>query len=217
MQTMPTTRLCLVRHGETAWNAEGRVQGQTDIPLSVHGHAQAQAAAEVLCRHDFSAAYASDLMRVRQTAEPAVHRLALPLALDPDLRERHYGIFERLLYTEVRSRYPEHYARFREKDLDFDIETGESLRSFYERAIGAVQRIAARHRGEQVLVFTHGGVLEMVYRFVRGVGLSSPRDFGIPNCGVNWVEISAQGWDVQCWADVEHLAAVVRLDAAAKE
>jgi probable phosphoglycerate mutase len=203
---MPITRLCLVRHGETEWNAEGRVQGQTDIPLSTLGLAQARAAAEVLAQHDFSAIYASDLMRVRQTAEPSAHKLALPLQLDPGLRERHYGIFERLLYTEVRARFPEHYARFQRKDLDYDFETGESLRTFNERALATVRAIAERHAGEQVLVFTHGGVLEMVYRHARAVGLSSARDFGIPNCGVNWVEISARGWDVQCWADVGHLA-----------
>jgi probable phosphoglycerate mutase len=146
-------------------------------------------------------------MRVRQTAEPAARRLALPLQLDAALRERHYGIFERLLYTEVRNRYPEHYARFQRKDPDYDFESGESLRTFNERSLNIVKTIAARHPGEQVLVFTHGGVLEMVYRFARSVGLESPRDFGIPNCGVNWVEITTRGWDVQCWADIEHLSA----------
>jgi 2,3-bisphosphoglycerate-dependent phosphoglycerate mutase len=203
---MPITRLCLVRHGETEWNAEGRVQGQTDIPLSPFGLAQAHAAAEALCGHDFSAIYSSDLMRVRQTAEPSVRRLALPLRLEPGLRERHYGIFERLLYTEVRSRYPEHYARFHSKDPDYDFETGESLRAFYDRALGAVRSIVERHLGEQVLVFTHGGVLDMVYRHARSLGISAARDYGIPNCGVNWLEISPHGWEVQCWADVGHLA-----------
>src|SRR5690606_17727752 len=82
---MPITRLCLVRHGETEWNAEGRVQGQTDIPLSAYGLAQAEAAAQVLGGQDFSAVYSSDLLRVRQTAEPSVRRLALPLQLDPAL------------------------------------------------------------------------------------------------------------------------------------
>lgn len=203
---MPITRLCLVRHGETEWNAEGRVQGQTDIPLSAYGLAQAEAAAQVLGGQDFSAVYSSDLLRVRQTAEPSVRRLALPLQLDPALRERHYGIFERLLYTEVRSRYPEHYARFQSKDPDYDFETGESLRTFFERTLSAVKSIAERHPAEQVLVFTHGGVLDMVYRHARSLGLAAPREHGIPNCGVNWVEISTRGWDVQCWADVAHLA-----------
>jgi probable phosphoglycerate mutase len=202
---MPITRICMVRHGETEWNAEGRVQGQTDIPLSPLGLEQAHAAAAVLCQHDFSAIYSSDLMRVRQTAEPSVRRLALPLQLDPDLRERHYGIFERMLYTEVKSRYPEHYARFNEKDPEFDFETGESLRTFFERSLRAVGRIVERHTGEQVLVFTHGGVLDMVHRHARELGLSAPRDYGIPNCGINWIEVSAQGWSVQRWADVAHL------------
>jgi probable phosphoglycerate mutase len=202
---MPVTRICLVRHGETEWNAEGRVQGQTDIPLNTVGLAQARAAADALAQHDFSAVYSSDLMRVRQTAEPSVRRLALPLQLDEALRERHYGVFERLLYTEVRSRFPEHYARFRAKDPDFAFETGESLHTFYERSIASVRRVAERHHGEQVLIFTHGGVLEMVYRHANALGHAAPREFGIPNAGINWIEISASSWSVQTWADIAHL------------
>jgi len=203
---MTATRICLVRHGETEWNAEGRVQGQTDIPLSATGLAQAKAAAAALARHDFSAIYSSDLMRVTQTAEPTVRRMALPLQLDVGLRERHFGIFERMLYTEVRERHPEHYARFRDKDPAFDFETGESLTTFSERAVAAVRRIVERHPGEQALVFTHGGVLEMVYRHVKVLGLSSERDFGTPNAGLNWIEISSTGaWQVLSWAEVTHL------------
>lgn len=206
---MPITRLCLVRHGETAWNAEGRVQGHTDIPLSPMGIRQAHASAAALSQHDFTAVYSSDLMRVRQTAEPSAQRLALPVQLEPELRERHYGIFERLLYSEVKERYPEHYQRFHEKDPDFDFETGESLRTFFDRSLRAVQRIAAAHGGEQVLVFTHGGVLDMVYRHARTLGLSAQRDYGIPNCGVNWIEIGPNGWNVHRWADVTHLSATL--------
>jgi probable phosphoglycerate mutase len=202
---MRPTRLCLVRHGETEWNAEGRVQGQTDIPLSPVGRAQARAAAAVLAAHDFSAVYSSDLMRVRQTAEPAAQRLALPVVHDAELRERHYGIFECLLYTEVRTRFPQQYARFRDKDPDFDFDSGESLRAFFARALAAVTRIAQAHDGEQVLVFTHGGVLDMLYRHIQELGLSSPRDFAVPNAGLNWIEFAQDGWRVQSWADVRHL------------
>lgn len=202
---MSTTRICLVRHGETAWNAEGRVQGQLDIPLNDLGHAQARATAGALAAQDFSAIYCSDLARVRQTAEPTAKRLALPVEYDAALRERHYGMFESLTYVEVREKFPEQYARFRDKDPDFDFAGGESLRYFNDRSMQAVHALIARHPGEQILVFTHGGVLEMVYRHARALGLSSPRDFEIPNAGINWVEVTPKAWEVHAWAQIEHL------------
>ena len=101
---MKPTRICIVRHGETAWNAEGRVQGQLDIPLNDVGRAQARATAEALANHDFTAIYCSDLSRVRQTCEPAARKFALPVTYLPELRERHYGMFETLTYVEVRAR-----------------------------------------------------------------------------------------------------------------
>jgi probable phosphoglycerate mutase len=206
---MSATRICMVRHGETAWNAEGRVQGQLDIPLNELGRAQARATAEALAGHDFSAIYCSDLLRVRQTAEPTAKRLALPVEYDAALRERHYGMFESLTYVEVRERYPEQYGRFTKKDPDFDFEGGESLRGFNERSMRAVLGLIERHPGEQILVFTHGGVLEMVYRHARALGLSSPRDFEIPNTGINWVEVAQEQWQVHAWADVSHLEAAL--------
>ena len=206
---MANTRICLVRHGETAWNAEGRVQGQLDIPLNELGHAQARATAEALAGQKFSAIYCSDLVRVRQTAEPTMKRLALPVEYDAALRERHYGMFETLTYVEVRERFPVEYARFRDKDPDFDFQSGESLREFAERSLKVVGGLIAKHSGEQILVFTHGGVLEMVYRHARGVGLSSERNFDIPNAGINWFEITPQSWNVQAWADIAHLEAAL--------
>jgi probable phosphoglycerate mutase len=199
------TRLCLVRHGETAWNAEGRVQGQVDVPLSAVGRAQARAVAAALAGERFAAIYSSDLARVRQTAEPAAERLGLPVALDSRLRERHYGMFERHTYVEVRERYPAEYARFRDKDLDFDFVSGESLRTFAARALACVAALIERHAGESILVFTHGGVLEMVYRHASGRTLSSPRDFELPNAGLNRVEAGPNAWRVDAWAEVAHL------------
>ncbi|HUJ85936.1 MAG TPA: histidine phosphatase family protein [Burkholderiales bacterium] len=202
---MSATRLCLVRHGETAWNAEGRVQGQLDVPLSEVGHAQARAVAAALALERFDAIYASDLARVRQTAAPAAARLGLPVALDAALRERHYGMFERLTYAEVKQRYPAEYARFRDKDPEFDFVTGESLAGFAARALECVERLAARHAGQSILVFTHGGVLEMVYRRATGMTLSSPREFEIPNAALNRVEALCGEWRVTAWAEIAHL------------
>ncbi len=196
----------MVRHGETAWNAEGRVQGQLDIPLSDAGLAQARALAAVLGNESFSAIYASDLTRVRQTAQPSADRLRLQVALEPNLRERHYGVFQSMTYAEAKARMPQEYARFRAKDPDFAFTSGESLVSFQQRALFCIENLIKKHTGESLLVFTHGGVLEMIYRHATGRGLSSARDFEIPNAAINRIEIGAQGWRVSIWADISHLS-----------
>jgi probable phosphoglycerate mutase len=206
---LTATQLLLVRHGETAWNAEGRVQGQTDIPLNATGLAQARAVASVLGSEKFDAIYSSDLQRVQQTAAPTAKRLGMPVVLDPALRERHYGMFETLTYAEVREKHPEDYARFRDKELDYGFRTGESLRTFNERSLACIDAIVHRHAGQRVLVFTHGGVLEMVYRRAKGTGLTSVRNFEIPNAALNMVEVSGTAWNVMQWAERAHLDAAL--------
>jgi len=200
-----TTRLCIVRHGETAWNAEHRVQGQLDVPLNAIGQAQALAAAKVLAREKFDVIYSSDLSRARQTAAPTAERLSMQVAIDPALRERHYGIFERLTYAEIKEKFPEDYARFHARDPDYDFRTGESLKDFSARSIAVVSKIAKECEGQSILVFTHGGVLDYLYRFITGLSLSAERDFGIPNAGLNRVEVTSAAWQIRAWADVAHL------------
>ena len=200
-----TTRLCIVRHGETAWNAEHRVQGQLDIPLNVNGAAQARAAAKVLTQEKFDAIYSSDLTRARQTAAPTASFHSMEVLLERDLRERHYGIFERLTYAEVKVRYPEDYARFEARDPDYDFRTGESLRAFSARSIAVISKIAKENEGKSVLVFTHGGILDKLYRFITGLPLSAPRNFGIHNAGLNRIELTRAGWQIRSWSDVAHL------------
>jgi probable phosphoglycerate mutase len=200
-----TTRLCLVRHGETAWNAEHRVQGQLDVPLNAIGRLQAQAAAKVLSREKFDVIYSSDLSRARQTAAPTANALSLEVLQDRDLRERHYGIFERLTYAEVKEKFPEDYARFHAREPDYNFRTGESLKNFSARSVAAIAKIADANKGRNILVFTHGGVLDYLYRFITGLSLSAERDFGIPNAGLNRVELTGGRWHIRAWADVAHL------------
>ena len=202
-------KLCMVRHGETAWNAEGRVQGQLDIPLSDAGHAQARALARALAHERFDVLYSSDLVRVQQTAAPLVSLLKKSPVLDPRLRERHYGIFQGMTYAEAKVRLPADYLRFKDKDPDYDFGTGESLKGFQQRVFSVVEDILEKHRGQSVLVFTHGGVLEILYRHATRRGLSTPRDFEIPNAALNRLEHGAGAWTVSCWADVSHLAAAL--------
>jgi len=203
---MHSTRLCLVRHGETAWNAEGRVQGQLDIPLSATGLAQAKAVAAVLAGESFDAIYSSDLVRVRQTAQPIAELLKKDVLLDERLRERHYGAFQGITYAEAKQRFPQDYARFRAKDLDFDFGTGESLLRFNVRCMDVVNDLLRKHSGKSLLVFTHGGVLEMVHRHATGQRLTTPRDFEIPNAAINRVEVGPEGWRILAWADIHHLS-----------
>jgi len=200
-----TTKLCIVRHGETAWNAEHRVQVQLDVPLNAIGLAQAQAAAKVLSREKFDVIYSSDLSRAQQTAAPTAELLSMQVAIDPALRERHYGIFERLTYAEVKEKFPEDYARFHARDPDYDFRTGESLRDFSVRSISIISKIAQENKDRNILVFTHGGVLDYLYRFITGLSISAERDFGIPNAGLNRIEVAPAGWQVRSWADVAHL------------
>lgn len=200
-----TTHLCIVRHGETAWNAEHRVQGQLDVPLNAIGQAQALAASKVLSHEKFDAIYSSDLSRARQTAQLTASCLSMNVLIDKELRERHYGIFERLTYAEVKVRYPEDYARFEARDPEYAFRTGESLKNFNTRSIAAVSKLANAHKGERILVFTHGGVLDMLYRFISGLPLSAERKFGIPNAGLNRVEVTPAGWQIRAWADTAHL------------
>jgi probable phosphoglycerate mutase len=199
------TRVCIVRHGETAWNAEHRVQGQLDVPLNAVGLGQAQAVAKALDREAFDAIYSSDLQRARQTAEPTAQALGREVVAQKELRERHYGVFERLTYAEVKVKFPEDYARFEAHDPEFAFRTGESLKDFYARSIAVIARIADENKHRNILVFTHGGVLDMLYRHVNGLALGARRAFGIPNAGLNRLELRSGAWQILAWADVAHL------------
>lgn len=208
---MQTTRICLVRHGETSWNAQQRIQGQIDIGLNEAGLEQAMAAAKWLAAQTFAAVYSSDLLRARQTAECIAVSLGLPPVLRPDFRERRYGLFEGLTYAESRATYAADYLAFERRDPEFVIPCGgESLLQLHERVSNGLQWLAAAHRGESIIVVTHGGVLDIVNRLVRGKPLDTPRDFLIPNAAINWVSTRGNAWHLDAWGQTQHLALFVR-------
>jgi broad specificity phosphatase PhoE len=165
------TTLILVRHGETDWNADGRLQGHTDRPLSDFGRRQARELAEELAGEQLEAVYASDLSRARETAEILGERLGLPVALDPDLREKDWGTWEGLSSVE-RDR------------VEF---VGESTKEHAERMLRALRRIAERHPGGRVLVVTHGGSMRRVQAAALGMALPV-----VENCG-RWTCVCENG------------------------
>lgn len=207
MVEIPTrqTRICLVRHGETEWNAERRIQGQIDIGLNTIGLRQAEAAGRWLRNKDIDALYSSDLKRAWLTAQAIGRAVGLVPVAEPALRERRYGVFEGLTYEEARQKFPEGYAAFEGRNAAYDFENGESLVVMFERVTGRLQKIVADHPGQNVVVVVHGGVLDIVNRFVRGNSLETPRDFLIPNAGINWVACGDGHWSVETWAETGHL------------
>jgi probable phosphoglycerate mutase len=203
---MKTTRICLVRHGETEWNAEKRIQGQVDIALNAQGLAQAEAVARWLSPLPVAALYSSDLLRAWQTAEPTGIAQGLTPIAEHGLRERRYGIFEGLTYAEARSAYPACYELFEHRDPDAVIpQGGESLRQLDQRVTECLRRLAARHAGQMIVLVTHGGVLDIVNRFVRGNALELPRDFLIPNAGITWLTLTGNTWALEAWGETRHL------------
>jgi 2,3-bisphosphoglycerate-dependent phosphoglycerate mutase len=214
------TRLCLVRHGETDWNTQRRYQGHIDIALNATGEAQARllapALAAALDASEFAAVITSSLTRARRTAEWALS--GRDIAVSPALtcedawRERNYGVFEGQTVEEARTAHPIAHSYYMQRDLDYDFETGESLGDFARRIYQAVEALRLAYPGRSVLVFTHGGVLDVIYRRAVGRDLRSARDFPIPNAGINWLRCSANAWTIEQWGERAHLDAHRALD-----
>lgn len=205
METRNITRFCMVRHGETDWNVEKRIQGHIDIALNTTGLSQAEAAAVGLAGHRFAAIFSSDLGRAWQTAEAIARRQGMSAQRAPGLRERHYGVLQGLTAAEIAARYPQAYARYVARDPEHRFRTGESLSEFAGRIVAAVESLARAHGGQTLLFVSHGGVLDICYRHATGRDLAAPRDFAIPNAALNWFEVGSDGWRVIEWADRRHL------------
>jgi 2,3-bisphosphoglycerate-dependent phosphoglycerate mutase len=204
-----STRICFVRHGETDWNLERRIQGHTDVPLNATGRAQALAMAYNAGHHHFSAVYSSDLSRAMETALALAEREGLEVRSLPQLRERHYGIFQGLTAAEAATLHPMPFRLYSARDTHYDFENGESLGAFAARVQEGIDWILRHHGGETLCAVSHGGVLDLLYRRATGRTLEAPRDFVIPNCALNWFHFDAHGCHLERWADRHHLAHVL--------
>lgn len=205
MTATRSTRFCLVHHGETDWNGEKRIQGQIDIDLSRAGQAQARALAEALRGQSFAAVYSSDLLRAWNTARIAVAGRQIAVSPEPTLRERDFGVMQGLTAAEARLARPHAHGHHQARTPHYDYETGKSLIVFAARVTAGLQVMAERHPGQNVLAFTHGGVLDVVYRAATGRRLDAPRDFSLPNAACNWLECGEASWRLISWADCAHL------------
>lgn len=200
-----TTTILAVRHGETRWNREGRMQGHLDSDLDPEGAAQADALGRRLAREHIDRVVASDLGRTVATARGILAHTGHEMTLDARLRERHLGIFQGLTGEEAALRHAAHWRRFKSRDPDHDLVTGESLRTFSARCVECVAALAHAHPDATILVVTHGGVLDVLFRHSTGLALEAPRTFTLLNASLNTFEIDAGRWNLLHWGDIAHL------------
>jgi 2,3-bisphosphoglycerate-dependent phosphoglycerate mutase len=202
---MIATRILAVRHGETLWNRETRIQGFTDIDLSEMGQWQAQQLAQALRDESLAACYASDLSRARDTAQAVADVHGHTVHTDPGLRERCFGQFEGHTWTEIETQWPEASQAWRQRVPYWEPQGGESLIALSARVLNSLNRIAERHLGEQILVVVHGGVLDAFYRAATGLDLQAPRAWELRNTAINRLLWSPEGLSLVGWADTAHL------------
>jgi probable phosphoglycerate mutase len=213
---MNSTKICIIRHGETDWNSQRRYQGQIDIGLNAEGEAQARALGAVLAGQRFAKIYASDLQRAWRTAQIAFGDQPGAVLPAPTFRERNYGVFQGLTVPEAHIAHPEAHRHYSVRSLDYNFESGESLRDFAARVMAGFNELVTRHAGETLALVTHGGVLDVIYRVASGRDLSGPRDFAIPNAGINWLRCSDGQWQIDVWGEQAHLLQLDALDELAR-
>jgi probable phosphoglycerate mutase len=200
------TRVLAIRHGETAWNVDTRIQGQLDIPLNETGQRQARRLALALAAEPISAIYASDLWRAYETAQSIAAATGLEVIPDEGLREREFGLFQGKTFAEIEAIWPEQSLRWRKRDPAFAPEGGgESLLAFRERITRTAHHLAARHPGQQIVLVAHGGVLDVLYRAATGQELQAPRTWQLGNAAINRLLWTPEGFTLVGWADTHHL------------
>lgn len=215
---MAVTRFCLVRHGETDWNAIGRIQGNTDIDLNEVGRWQAARAGQALRHAGVNALYSSDLKRAWTTAQIIGQAIHVQPTAWRQFRERHYGFFEGMTYDEARQEHPEAYARYVQRDPHYTFTSGESLLAVRKRVCAALQALLAAHPGQTLAVVVHGGVLDEIQHWLEMPLAESRIDIRIPNGGLNWLLHTGEKWCLDSWADTAHLQTeAVRKDPMGRE
>jgi probable phosphoglycerate mutase len=187
---MAPTTILLVRHGETDWNRDQRVQGQSDPPLNELGREQSRELAATLAGERVDAIYASDLRRARETAEILAAELGLPVVVDPDLRELDFGDWEGSTIDELTAQFPDAVERWRSGD-EVPWDGGETREAMAERVRSAVRRLAAIHDGGRILLVAHGGPVRVLLMDAEGLAFPEQRrEFRrIQNCDLSKIAV----------------------------
>ncbi len=206
MSSPQATRILAIRHGETLWNVDSRIQGHLDIGLNDTGRWQAERLGMALKDEPMAAIYASDLSRAHDTALAVSRHTGVPVQAEPGLRERSFGEFEGRTFAEIETELPEQARRWRQRDPTFTPAGGESLLMLEARVLSVAARLAALHPGEQIALFAHGGVMDILYRAATHLELQAARTWALGNTAINRLLWSPEGFSLVGWADVQHLS-----------
>jgi probable phosphoglycerate mutase len=201
---MKETEIILIRHGETEWNSQQRMQGHSNSDLSSLGQAQIQALGQWMKNVPFDHIYSSDSLRAKQTAEAITQFSGHELKIDLRLREKNLGVFEGLTSEEARERHPEVFRLFKTAGSKYVIDEGESTQQLQDRALEIVDEIRIKHPEEHVLLVTHGGFIRVVMKHSLGLSLETPTRFLIRNTGVFRL-VWEDKWIVSQMGGVSHL------------
>lgn len=202
---MEPTRIIAIRHGETTWNVDTRIQGHLDIPLNETGRKQAERMALALAEEPITAIYASDLTRAWETAQYLARVQGIAVTREEGLRERGFGDFEGKTFAEIEALLPDQSARWRKRDPEFAPAGGESLIDLRSRVVATAERLAAEHPGELIAMVGHGGVMDVLYRAATRLDIQAPRTWALGNAAINRLLWTPEGFTLVGWADTQHL------------
>lgn len=213
----PPTRLYLIRHGQSAGNAEGRFGGHGPTPLSDLGLRQAELTSKLLAKEGVHAIYSSDLLRAVQTAEPLAKRLGLPIHTTEAFRERHVGVLEGLTFDESKDRHPNDYYALVNRNVNHVITGGESYRHLLRRATSRLNEIIRQHSGQRIVIFSHTGAICYLTLYLMGAihrGTKTTPWLITSNCGINRFEIRGRrNIRVNALNDTRHLVDITGNDS----
>jgi 2,3-bisphosphoglycerate-dependent phosphoglycerate mutase len=199
------TRITAIRHGETAWNVDTRIQGQLDISLNEKGRWQAAQAGAALAQEPIDAIVSSDLCRAYETALAVAQPHGLSVATNRGLREREFGYFQGKTFAEIEAQHPEEALKWRKRVPDFAPTGGESLLMFRERVVQCLRALAAQFAGKHVVIVSHGGVMDIIYREATQLDLQAPRTWQLGNASINRVLWNGEHLSLVGWSDTSHL------------
>ena len=214
---MPVTRLNLIRHGQSAGNAEGRFGGHSPTPLSELGRQQAEITARRLAKEKINVIYSSDLHRAVETAAPLAEILGLPINENPAFRERKVGVLEGKTFDESKAEFPKDYYALINRNIQHVITEGESYRQLLKRAVKALHEVIRNNQGANIAIYSHTGAICYLTLYLMGAITRKTKTTPwliTSNCGINRFEIrSRSNIRVMALNDTRHLLDITGNDS----